>query len=621
MNSIIVSVINCIIGFLQGFKKRVGIYAILIFALVFSCKVDKETEQERVQIAFMADVHLQDIYGNFLDSDYKGVLNPKTGKFTLARTMQSQLQSTRLFNENYFAFIAALDDVVKREIKYVVLPGDFSDDGQALNIRGLKRILDKYSRSHNIQFVLTTGNHDPVKPFYQDAGKSDFLGKDGKNQPVYSKQNLFSSKDTTFLPVVITKDIAKLGYSEILSELKGFGFFPKKTDVYWETPFSTYIYDSYEFDKAINQSKLDKRTYKVSPYNSGIPDVSYLVEPADNLWFLAIDANVYVPKKRAETDALNPKNYNSASIGYNNVLTHKRYLLDWVKSVAERAEKLGKTLIVFSHYPTIDFNDDASAEIKALFGGEKMQSHRVPDEAVAKAFANADVKVHFGGHMHINDTGVRTFNSDNFVNVQVPSLAAYIPAYKLVTVSKTDFEVETIVIDSVTHFNTLFPLYEQEHTYLESKGDSLIWNKDILKTKSYKDFTQFHLKELVRLRFLNNDWPIEFRDLLLKSTGKDLLFSTGKTNNTDIDVEEFEKWTGYDMIFDFYRLRSADELAINDIGINRLKQYQIVCDAFKNSEIKDLKLWGRIFEKASHGEPADHFRVNLKEGTIKRIIP
>lgn len=613
---------------LSGVKKYGSIILMVLFLI--SCKTENKTVQKKVQIAFMADVHLQDIYGEFSDNDYKGILNPKTRKYTLARTMKSQLQSTRLFNENYFAFLSALDDVVKRGIKYVVLPGDFSDDGQALNIRGLHKILDTYSRLHNIQFIATTGNHDPVKPFYQDAGKSDFLGIGGKNQPIFSKKNLFSTKDTTMLPVVITKDIAKLGYSEILDELKNFGFCPKKTDVYWETPFSKYSYESYNFVKATKQSELDKRTYNIAPNNSEIPDLSYLVEPADDLWFLAIDANVYVPKKSVGLDVLNSKNYNSASVGYNNVLTHKKYLFNWVKSITERADKLGKTLIVFSHYPTIDFNDDASAEIKALFGEKKMQLHRVPKETVAKAFVDAGVKVHFGGHMHINDTGVRKFKSGNLVNVQIPSLAAYVPAYKIATVSNNNFEIETIVLDSVKNFNALFPLYEQEYIHLKNIESNLIWNKDILKTKTYKEFTQFHLKELVRLRFLDKDWPKKFRDLLLKSTGKELLLSNTKINSTElitslnsenIAIDELEKWTGSDMIFDFYRLRSADELAINDIGIDRLKQYKIVCDAFIESDIQEFRLWGQIFKKASHGAPSNHFKIDLISGFIERITP
>ncbi len=74
----------------------------------------------------------QDVFGDFQDTDYEGIRNPRNGKFVTIRTMEAQLNSTRIFNENYFAFLAALDDVARRKIKYVVLPGDFSDDGQRL---------------------------------------------------------------------------------------------------------------------------------------------------------------------------------------------------------------------------------------------------------------------------------------------------------------------------------------------------------------------------------------------------------------------------------------------------------------------------------------------------------
>lgn len=607
---------------------------ILLFVLVlFSCNRKEKIQNKPVQIAFMADVHLQDVYGQFQDSDYSGVKNPKTGKFTLARTMKSQLQSTRLFNENYFAFLAALDDVASKGVKYVVLPGDFSDDGQALNIRGLKRILNTYTKKHNIKFITTTGNHDPVKPFYQEGGKHDFLGEGGKQQPIFSNKEIYISKDSNALKPVITKDIAKLGYKDILSELQDFGFYPKKTDRYWETPFTKYSYNNYSFKEALQQSELIHRNYTIPPFSSQVPDVSYLVEPSDNLWFLAIDANVYVPKDNAEVDSLNPKNYNSASLGYNNVLTHKKHLINWMKSVVERSKKLGKTLIVFSHYPTIDFNDDASELMSQLFGENSMQLHRVPHGNVSKMFIDAGVKVHFGGHMHINDTGVRIFDSGTLVNVQIPSLAAYIPAYKLLTIKEDNkFEIETIVIDSVANFKSIFPLYEQEYAYLKQNNDSAIWNKDILSVKTYKDYTRFHLKELVRLRFLNEDWSEDFKALLIKSTGKDLL-NIGLNDEANLEIfsqallkqnksiESFSKWTGLDMINDFYKIKNADELAFFDINKNRLEEYKILCEQLRKSNHKDLKLWASIFMKMCHGAPSNHFEIDLKSSKIKLLTP
>ncbi|MCG9793170.1 metallophosphoesterase family protein [Flavobacterium algicola] len=598
----------------------------LLLLFISACNSTKIVQNKEVKIAFLSDVHLLDIYGEFSDFNYRGVLNPMTNKYTLARTMQSQLQSTRLFNENYFAFIAALDDVAKRKIKYVALPGDFTDDGQPLNIRGIKNILNNYSNKFGIQFFITTGNHDVVRPFLMDGGKKDFLGEGGKQQVIMSKEGLYSPKESSELPIVVTKDIGRLGYNEVLSELKDFGFTPKQSDVYWETPFSSYNYSEYNYKKATQAALIDNRKYTIPPFGSPIPDLSYLVEPVDGLWLLAIDANVYIPKQKAKDDPNNPDNYDSPNVGYNHVLTHKEHLIKWIEKITKEADSRGKTLITFSHYPMVDYNDDATVAIENLFGEDKMQLHRVPDENVAQIFAEAGIKIHFGGHMHINDTGVRTYeNGKSLVNIQVSSLAAYIPAYKLLTVKSNQLmEIETIVIDSVANFKELFPLYKQEHDYLVKTGNSTIWNEDVLNSKTYKEYTQWHLKELVRLRFLKEDWPLEFKDSLLEASGKDLLFLFDQNLNGEllpdnIALTDFEQWTGFDMIYDYYRLKSADELAINDIGIARLEQYKLVCKQFEKSANTNFKLWAEIFEKTCNGAPSNHFVIDLKLNTIDRI--
>ncbi|GGF67918.1 metallophosphoesterase [Wenyingzhuangia marina] len=608
-----------------------GVLALIVS--FFSCKhVQEKKETNSLQVAFLSDVHLLDIYGEFSDNSYRGILNPTTQKYTLARTMQSQLESTRLFNENYFAFKAALNDVVKRGVKYVALPGDFSDDGQLVNIRGLKNILKEYSEKYHINFILTTGNHDPVRPFYQDAGKKDFLGQGGKTQAIFSKEGLYPSNEENALPTIITKDIARLGYQGILNELKDFGFYPKQNTIYWESPFTTYTYQDYTYDKALKYSDIRFRTYKIQPTNAEVPDLSYVTELGDDLWFLAIDANVYVPK--GEETSYNPANFEGASTGYNNVLTHKDYLLTWIKSVTERAEKLGKKLIVFSHFPTIDFNDDATEDMKVLFGKDKMQMQRVPNEEVAKALAEAGVKVHFGGHMHINDTGLRKFkNGNGLINIQIPSLAAYIPGYKLLTIKNNNvFEIETVVLDNVADFKTLFPLYQLEHDYLEKTNQPYIWDAAILNANNYKEFTAWHLKELVRLRFLKNDWPKEFKDLLVNTTGQDLI-NIAKENNGDIkafetklkdqkiSMEVFKEWTGLDMIHDFYKFKSADKLAVMDVGQAKLNQYILICELLKSSNHRNLKLWGNIFLKFCNGQPANHFKIDIQSSTITPIRP
>src|SRR5688572_8691846 len=81
---------------------------VMLFFIFFNTIVSaqEQSKLDGVQVAFLSDVHLQDLFGKFSDSDYRGILNPKTWQYTLLRTMASQLHSTRIFNENYFAFIA-----------------------------------------------------------------------------------------------------------------------------------------------------------------------------------------------------------------------------------------------------------------------------------------------------------------------------------------------------------------------------------------------------------------------------------------------------------------------------------------------------------------------------------
>ena len=607
----------------MSFKK---IFCSLILLVLVSCKTEQHFNEKKCQIAFIADVHLQDIFAKFEDNTYQGIKNPVTGKFAHIRTMNAQLHSTRIFNENYFAFLEALNDIVKRGIKQVVLPGDFSDDGQPVHVRGLRKILNEYSQKYGISFFVTTGNHDVVRPFSQDAVKTDFLGKDGKEQIISSSKNFDKSKSE--LEPIITSDIKNWGYKETIQEMRDFGFFPKKTDLYWETPFSNYMYEQYNFEEALKESVLEKRTYVIKNTNLFLPDASYVVEPIKGIWLLAIDANAYVPNEKLSGKQDDPHDFSGANTGYNNVLIYKSHLLNWVRKVSAEAKQKGKILIAFSHYPMVEFSDNASPELKQLFGADKMQLQRVPNEEVAQQFADAGIQIHFGGHMHINDTGVRTSAKGNTLfNIQTPSLAAYMPAYKILTIhSDSELEVETVVIGKVPDFNSLFPFYEEEYAHLQNSKSEHIWNKEILKAKDYAAFTSWHLKELVRLRFLPEDFPAEFLKSLINLSGKNLLEIN--KNATEIDkelksnsmaVSDFELWTGFDMIFDFYRLKSADELAFSEIGNKRLKQYELVCTQLKKSNDPKLILWAEIVLKTMNGDPSDHFKIDLNNNKIDNL--
>lgn len=675
-----------------GIGKKIILFGFSILALGCSNteenNANAEIKKEEKIFAFVADVHFHDVYSEFQDESFKGLLNPKNDRYATIRTMEAQLNSTRLFNENYFAFIAALEDIGRRGITEVVLPGDLTDDGQPMNIRGIKAIMNEYQEKYGLNYYMALGNHDPVRPYTKSGGKHDFLGEGGLRQPIYSHPETYNIRGEGELPAIGTDEQLYLGYEEIMDELSEFGLYPTKEYSYWASPFSTYTYSAYSYELAKSESAFEDRIYEVFHEGSGgeykkegytnamyVPDSSYVVEVEGDVWLLSIDANVFVPKAEINEDNTDADNYNSPSnAGYNKVVTHKEFLVNWIEEVAKEAESEGKTLIAFSHYPIIEFYNDAAEEIEEVFGQGNFQLARVPAEDTSKVFADAGVKIHFGGHMHFNDTSVRKYSEDNFiVNVQIPSLAAYIPAYKLLTIKDDNMmEVETVVLDEVEGFDELFDLYEMEYEYLASRGHKNMWNKDVLTSKSYYELNEWHIKELTRLRFLPREWPGDVREMVFNLTGMDMLtlslmetetiidgknFNLDKINDeifqkefkeagkkatllaeeNNISVESLEGWSGFELITDFYRLRNADELALRDISLDRIKEYRLIGRSIETSGI-NLKLNQReleegnniedifkvrfdgilgILDKFMDGVPSDHFIIDMNSGDVR----
>ncbi|MCL6269405.1 hypothetical protein M3P05_05525 [Sansalvadorimonas sp. 2012CJ34-2] len=591
-------------------------------------------------IAFISDAHFHDVYAQFSDGAFQGLPNSVSGRNAVIRSMYAQLTSTRLFNENYFAFLAALDDVVERGIRVVVLSGDFSDDGQPLHLQGLSKVLEEYTQKHGIQFFACNGNHDPVKPFNSTGGKHDFLGTEGREQPIFSpghQGSLPHSNSHRHQPV-ISEDVVHQGYEPIMASLKNQGFYPQESYLYFETPFSTYTQNDYTFEQASKQAQFHNRfheicvegtggRYRKPHYTNGIelPDSSYLVEPVEGIWLLSIDSNVYIPKAELDKpdNPAHPSNFHGSSdAGFNKVLTHKEYLLDWIHSVTRRAEETGKTVVAFGHYPAVDFFDGAGPEIKKLFGEGNFDQKRIPNDDVAEVLASAGIRIHFAGHMHFNDTGLKTFADNGFlVNIQVPSLAAYVPAYKILQLKEDNkAEVTTVTIDQVNRFDELFEHYREEHNYLKKHNPERLWNEGILKAKNYREYTSLHIAELTRLSFLPNAWPSDVREMLYAMDGGQMLVMSqlesdirwdqlaGPDNSLSIpdavkpswieaekrasdlaheaglSIEAMKQWNGLDLAIDFYRLRSADELAFSDISAERIKQYELMASCLSKVE-------------------------------------
>lgn len=664
-------------------------------------------------VAFMTDVHFENVYGDFKNAQFAGIPT-KDGKNATIRTMYAQLTSTRLFNENYFAFRAALDDAYGRGVRYVALPGDYSDDAQPININGIADILKEY-QAKGMRFFLAPGNHDPNEPYDDnEAGKNDFLTKEGKEQKVYATGNAgCKAKDPA---VICTDELMEQGYEKLIAKLGEFGFQPNKADVYWETPFSKYADNKYSYESAAAQGAVANRQYEICAEGSGgaykaageaklgksytkcvmMLDSSYLVEPVKGLWLVSIDANVFVPN--GNFDPANPKNFKgyegAGNAGWNKVLTHKKHLMDWLKNINERAKAEGKQVMAFSHYPTMDFYANQTDAMKAVFKPGAFQTARVPEAATTAALAATGLKLHIGGHMHFNGTNDYTDSAGNFLaNVQSPSLAVYGAAYKIVTYESADtIGVQTVALNNVPRYNELFPLYETEYGYLQ--GSSVTadvakrWNRAVLDTKSYGEFTKYYFGELSRLRFMDEYWPCEMKEAAMALDARQMLIlsqlqtkvtlaqlkdapgivpltascaakgtaggsgvaaaqlaadwadATAKADKlataAGLKLADFSKITAYDFYGDFHRTVYAGELALRDMGSERVSQYKVLMNAFPASPAAIVKINGvlsdqnevhvafqnqfkqvfAIFKGLGSAKPNDQFKIDLKNKKI-----
>lgn len=594
-------------------------------------------------VALVSDIHFHDINIQFENNEFKGILSEDGKRRATIRTMESQLNSTRLFNENYFAFISTLDSIAEKGIKYVILSGDQTDDGQSAHLKGLEKILTSYSKKYGMNFFMTFGNHDPNTPFDRPQGIEDWLGNNGDNQGIYSSELKDKIVNKSTNPIIYTPEATQLGYEKLLKAWGKYGFMPKKSDVYWETPFSTYTQDTYTYKKAMKEAQYKKRLYTISPNSSEnatgfeVFDGSYLVEPEKGLWILSIDSNVYIPKDKTNSIMNSSDNFGgSGNNGYGKILTHKKHLANWIKKVTTESEKQGKKLIVFSHFPLNDFFEGADDDIQKLFGKGKMQSSRNPSNETSHDFSKLGIKLHFAGHMHIQDSNKAQWDDGKFLyNIQIPSLAAYVPAYKILTFnSEKEVEIRTIEINEVKDFNKLFEFYEKEYSFLKENHPERLWNHDILKSRNYREFADWHLKELVRLRFLKKEWKKEVRDVLEQTDAEQLaLFATNGSSkekrikkelqNIGLTIDDLKKVNGIEIATDFHRLLNGDLLSYNEISEKNLKIYDYLNKKFSDDKEDEMynnfKLLFRIMEKQNKVIPYKDFRINLETGEFSNL--
>jgi len=544
-----------------------------------------------MKIAVIADPHFHDV------ASWPGLEGPAF------RSFADSIASTRVFNESGPALRALLDDIVRRGIALVIIAGDLSDDGQRATMARTTALLEDYTRRHGLRFLATPGNHD----LYAIHGRHQsrrFLNSDGSHVLVTSDEGVPQGDSVARF---ISADMYCSGYAKALADMASFGFFRQASDLYWESPFGS-------------DDDLGKRGFVIRSADGATErhmiDASYLVEPVAGLWVLSLDANVFEPRNGDLDPTREASYHDSTSAGWNAMLRHKPFIFDWMSDVARRAREQKKKLIVFSHYPMINPSNGALADEMALFGMSD-SLRRVPVRAVAETVAATGIKVHFGGHLHVNHTAV-FHDSDGFlVNVAVPSMVAFPPAYKLVDIEVERLTVETVLIDDVPGYDVAFPFYQAE---TDSEG--------LTGAADHADFLDRHLALLVRERYLPKEWPADLAHLAPMLSLAELDRLAGEPRS--LLAEEIGprvsdgQLTLLDMITDWYRLRKANSLALDFIPPERIARYRALVRRYQaerswlpNSLQAQLAKFMRLMGAGLDGNPSADFTIDLRDGAIE----
>ena len=335
-------------------------------------------------------------------------------------------------------------------------------------------------------------------------------------------------------------------------------------------------------------------------------DASYLVEPFEGTWLLMIDANVFEPRNGRHDPTRKSAFFNSSDAGWNAVLRVKPFLIDWIKNVNNRAAKLGKRLLAFSHYPVIDPIDNQTMSESRLFDNNEM-IRRTPQVNVAETLLSTGLSLHFSGHMHVNTTAQHKRGNHTLRNFSVPSLVAFPAGYKLIQATDQGELIDTISIGAAPLNPHLINYYQAES---QQRGET---NQSALNATNYGEFLYQRMRSRAQYHYLKHDWPDDIATAVDSTSAADLAFLmlaqtgtssalklcskpsyatpglltelTGIAAEYELTPSDFEDCSMMTLIADWYCLRHAGKMAHHYIGASNLQLYRCLAESIGKSTI------------------------------------
>jgi 3',5'-cyclic AMP phosphodiesterase CpdA len=484
------------------------------------------------RVAIIADAHVHDPRGDFGAGLMIG------GERLALRSWHDTQTGARVVNETTAALTAALDRIAAAGVTHVILAGDYTDDGQAENTRRLAQLLHRY---HRLRFFVIPGNHDVFGPHGKHVSTRLVTG---------AGTTALVTSDTDAGPdAIVTPAMRCAGLPEALMPMARFGLFRQPQDLHWESPFGP-------SDRA--EHRLYAATAADGSVTHHLMDASYLVEPAPGLWILMIDANVFEPRAGRSDPSRKKAFLDPTDAGWNAVLRVKPFLLPWIADVVARANAGGKTLVTVSHYPLLDAFQDTAGSERALFGDTSIV-RRTPTAAVAKALAATGLRWHAGGHMHVH----ATTHHQGLTDIAIPSLAAFPPAYRIVTATPDSAVSETVLLQDITPDPALGAAY-----VLQGRSKA---------PEPYATFLATQFRTHVITRVLPRTWPPALWDRIKAAdctTLLDLLDhhdAAAFARRHALSPDALHTYPCADLLADAYLIRTAGSLADGFIDPTRLR--------------------------------------------------
>ncbi|HOV15637.1 MAG TPA: hypothetical protein PK771_15220, partial [Spirochaetota bacterium] len=179
-----------------------------------------------------------------------------------------------------------------------------------------------------------------------------------------------------------------------------------------------YIDDKKEKVETTNKDEFIEY-YKEFGFNDAIDkdveSLSYLVEPVQGLWLLAMDSTMWYKNNLEEEPIVDGE--------------FRQSTLKWIENVLIKAQKEKKSVIGMMHHGILEHY-----KANKKYYGEYVVNN---NEEIAKMFSHYNMNFIFTGHFHSQDITTKKYKNGNFIyDIETGSLATHPCPYRIVNITK-----------------------------------------------------------------------------------------------------------------------------------------------------------------------------------------